>query len=130
MAVTVEYLSIHADARGFVFEPLQVPALGQQQNVHTVVTLPGHVRGNHRHRKATEVLITQGPALVRYRENGQVQEKRVGKDEVLRFTFPPGVGHAVQNTGSQPQVLVAFSSLPHDPEHPDTERDVLIPANG
>jgi dTDP-4-dehydrorhamnose 3,5-epimerase-like enzyme len=50
----------------------------------------------------------------------------VPSGEAWRFEFPPGIAHAYLNTGHETQVLVAFSSEPHDPANPDTYRDVLL----
>ncbi len=127
MTVTIESIAFSSDERGVVFEPLKAPAIEQQKNVHTVITVPGGIRGNHYHKKATEVLVVNGPAQVCFRENGDIREVLVSVNQVLRFTFPPGVAHAVKNTGDNPQVLVSFASEPHDPNDPGVVRDILIP---
>lgn len=121
-----EPLSLFRDARGLVFEPVDAAELSAQRNVHVVLTAPGAVRGNHYHREKTEVLAVVGPALVRVREDGELVDVRVQDGEVYRFVFPPGMAHAVQNTGHAPNVQVAFTTAVHDPEDPDTYRDVLI----
>jgi len=124
--VQVVKLKVHADARGCVFEPLEPALLAGWRNVHAVVTEPGAVRGNHRHLRGTEVSTVVGPALVRYREQGQVQDANVPAGEAWRFHFPPGVAHAFRNTGSRPFVLVSFNTEEHDPARPDAERELLI----
>jgi dTDP-4-dehydrorhamnose 3,5-epimerase-like enzyme len=122
-----EVLRVHRDARGSVTEPLTPDLLPGQRNVHLVVSAPGVVRGNHLHRRGTEVLTVIGPALVRTRpEGGEAADVHVPPGDVYRFTFPPGVAHAIQNTGSDPGVLVAFNTEEHDPANPDVERAVLI----
>lgn len=125
--VTIEVLTVHADPRGSVVEPLAPEALPAQRNVHVVLNEPGAVRGNHFHGIGTEVLAVFGPALVRTREGaGAVADTAVPEGEVYRFTIPPGVSHAVRNTGTVPAVLVAFNTAAHDPGAPDTFRDVLL----
>lgn len=126
MNVIRESIPVHSDERGLVFEPIGAEALSRQQNVHVVTTLPGFVRGNHAHRHSTETVVVLGPALVRYRETGVTEDVRVGNGEVVRFDFPPGVPHAIQNTGDRPSLLVAFADVPHDAQHSDTVREVLI----
>jgi hypothetical protein len=42
------------------------------------------------------------------------------------LTIPPGVSHAVQNVGHQPNVMLAFNTVTHTPERPDVFPDVLI----
>ena len=126
MPVEIEKIAVHKDDRGVVFEPLEAQKFAAQGNVHVVVSRPAAVRGNHVHRRGTETVTVVGPALVRYRENGVVQDVAVPPGEARRFVFPPGVAHAICNTGDRPGLLVAFNSLAHDPLHPDTETEVLI----
>src|SRR5215831_7572897 len=101
MPVRITKLSVHADSRGSVFEPLEPALLSGWRNVHAVLTEAGAVRGNHRHLRGTEVSGVSGPALVRYREDGQVRDVHVPEGEVWRFEFPPGVAHAFKNTGEK-----------------------------
>ncbi len=126
MKVTIDSIPPRSDARGVVFEPVDAGTLAQQKNFHTVITVPGAVRGNHFHRQGTEIIAVTGPALVRYREDGEIQEVEIPAAAVLRFIFPPGVSHAIQNTGPEPNVMVGFNTMTHDPEHPDTVEDILI----
>jgi UDP-2-acetamido-2,6-beta-L-arabino-hexul-4-ose reductase len=50
----------------------------------------------------------------------------VTEGEVYRFVFPPNCAHAFQNTGTAPNLLVAFNTVPHDPATPDVYREMLI----
>ncbi|HEX6937888.1 MAG TPA: cupin domain-containing protein [Longimicrobiales bacterium] len=125
-SVTIERLTASRDARGSVVEPLASDALRRQRNVHVVLTEPGCVRGNHYHERGTEVLTVWGPALVRLREARGIRDVAVEAGVVLRFVIPPGVAHAVKNTGDGPNLLVAFNDVAHDPAAPDVVRDVLI----
>jgi dTDP-4-dehydrorhamnose 3,5-epimerase-like enzyme len=124
--VQMHRLKVHADGRGAVFEPLEPALLAGWRNVHTVITEPGAVRGNHRHLRGTEVTAVLGPALVRYRSDAQVEEFNVPAGEAWRFEFPAGTAHAFKNTGSKPFVLVSFNTEQHDPDRPDVERVELI----
>jgi len=126
--ITIEPVSFPTDARGLVLEPIGPDALPLQSNVHLVLTGPGCVRGNHYHERGTEVSVVLGPALVRYRDGGQVRDVHVPEGRAYRFTIPPGVAHAIRNTGAGPLVVVAFNSEVHDPARPDVVRDVLIDA--
>ena len=128
MRVLVEELPVHGDSRGAVFEPLVADALCAQRNVHVVLSEPGAVRANHYHVRGTEVMTVCGRALVRYREAGEKRDVVVAEGQALRFTFPPGVSHAVQNIGDKPNVLIAFNTEEHDREVPDVVSDVLIAA--
>lgn len=124
--VVSEQVRCARDARGLVFEPIGVEAIAAQRNVHVALTEPGGIRGNHFHHHATEITVVLGPALVRLREDDQIRDVNVPAGETWRFTIPPGVGHAFQNTGTQPMLLVAFSTSVFDAANPDVIRDVLI----
>jgi dTDP-4-dehydrorhamnose 3,5-epimerase-like enzyme len=126
MPVKIDRLTVHEDARGVVFEPLAPDLIPAQRNVHVVTSGPGIVRGNHRHLKGTEIIAVAGPALVRIREDGKLRDIEVPNRQVCRFILPPRVSHAIKNIGDRPNVLVAFNTCEHDPQHPDTVPDTLI----
>jgi dTDP-4-dehydrorhamnose 3,5-epimerase-like enzyme len=126
VGVEIRKLTVHADGRGAVFEPLEPALLAGWRNVHTVISEPGAVRGNHRHVRGTEVTALLGPALVRYRSGDTIEECHVPAGEAWRFAFPPGTAHAFKNTGSGPMVLVSFNTEQHDPLLADAVRDELI----
>lgn len=126
MRVIVDEIALHRDQRGVVFEPLDEARLATQRNVHVVLTEPGCIRGNHYHRKGTEVITVYGPALVRLREDAELEERIVAEGQALRFTIPPGISHAVKNTGDRPNLLIAFNSEVRNWEAPDVVCDVLI----
>ena len=123
----VEVLSGFTDERGLVFEPLRPSEFTHQQNAHVVLTQPGCIRGNHFHPRGTEICVIKGPALVRIREDSKILDFDVISGEVKRFLFPPGVAHAIQNTGEELLLLISFNTIAHDPASPDVVRDVLIP---
>jgi UDP-2-acetamido-2,6-beta-L-arabino-hexul-4-ose reductase len=114
------------DARGLVFEPLDAAELAAQRNVHVVITEPGHVRGNHCHRLATEIFAVVGPALVRVRAEDGLKDFVVASGEIRKFVIPPGIAHAIRHDGPQAGVLVSFSTRPRDPQNPDTCREVIL----
>jgi dTDP-4-dehydrorhamnose 3,5-epimerase-like enzyme len=127
--VEIETLTVHGDPRGVVVEPAEAAMLPAQRNVHLVVTAPGAVRGNHYHERGTEIAVILGPARVRFRENGALRDVEVPAGAAYRFTIPPRVSHAFQNTGTAPMLLVAFNTEAFDRDHPDVFRDVLIPTS-
>ena len=124
--VEIEKLPFFSDGRGWVIEPVGETLLASQRNVHVVFSKPGAVRGNHYHERSTEVFVVMGPCLVRLAGIGGPQDIRVPEGEAMRFTVPPGLAHAIQNTGSRPMVLISFSTEPHDRARPDTIPAVLI----
>jgi UDP-2-acetamido-2,6-beta-L-arabino-hexul-4-ose reductase len=127
--VLVEPVQLRSDARGAVFEPLNVAELRAQGNTHLVLSEPGAIRGNHYHHVGREITVVVGPALVRYRDvlnAGAVQEVKIAAGSALRFSFAPGVAHAFQNPGPGVMVLASFNTEVHDPAAPDLAREQLI----
>ena len=70
-----------------------------------------------------------GPALVRVVEGDVIRDYHVADGRADRFTFPPGVAHAIQNIGTTPQIAISFNTEPHDPARPDVVREILIEPN-
>ncbi|HVF16645.1 MAG TPA: cupin domain-containing protein [Steroidobacteraceae bacterium] len=124
--VLIERLRRAADHRGYVFEPLDAEGLAAHKNVHVVLTAPGEIRGNHFHETGTEVTAVSGPARVRIKNANTLETHDIPEGETWRFTFPPRVTHAFQNTGSTALVIVSFNTLPHDPGNPNTTREVVL----
>lgn len=127
MTTTSRHISVISDQRGVVFEPIQADDFAALQNAHVVISNPGVVRGNHYHREGREIITVMGPALVRYQDGDRIREVTIPEKTVLRFDFPPGIAHALKNTGTDPNLLVAFNTVSHDPAHPDTVSEILIP---
>jgi dTDP-4-dehydrorhamnose 3,5-epimerase-like enzyme len=124
--VKIEVLPLRTDARGYVVEPLHPDALAAQRNVHVVFTEPGGVRGNHYHQRGTEIVTVIGPAMVRTKNRTDVHDTIVPEQQAYRFTIPPGISHAILNTGNRATLLIAFNTEIHDPEQPDLVRDVIL----
>lgn len=127
MKLIVEDITPFVDHRGVVLEPVKAGELAGQGGVHVVLSEPGHVRGNHLHPRGREICVVMGPALVRVRESGELRDVVVEDGRWMRFIFPPGMAHAIQNTGAKTQVLVSFNTVAYDPAQPDLERAILIP---
>ena len=124
--IRVEKVAYFTDHRGMVVEPLGPDEFASQRNSHLVITSPRCLRGNHYHRAGTEVALVLGPALVRYKDGEHVIDREIAQGESYRFTFPPGVPHAMLNSSDHPMVILSFNTEPHDPDHPDVVREVLI----
>ena len=126
MPVKYENLNVIKDSRGVVFEPLEGDAISDKRNVHVVISGPGVIRGNHYHKKGEETIAVMGPALVRIRDDTEIREIEVPQGEAYRFIFPPGQSHAIKNLSNDINILMAFNTMGHDAQNPDTEVDVLF----
>lgn len=126
MNVDVKQLDPKSDLRGSVWEPLAAWEIASQQNCHVAITEPGGIRGNHFHKRGTEIATQRGPALVRFSDARGVQEVQIAEGEVYRFVFPPNCAHAFRNTGTTANVIISFNTLPFDPAVPDVFPQELI----
>jgi len=126
MSVVFEEVNVHSDSRGFVFEPVTGDCVQNQLNAHVVISQPGAVRGNHYHLNGTEMIAIMGPAMVRFKEDGKIRDIEIPAQKVYRFIIPPKISHAIKNTGDQPNILVAFNTIAHDPLKPDVVQEDLI----
>ena len=126
MKVKINQLKIHTDSRGIVFEPIEKESIFDQQNCHIVISKPGIIRGNHYHLYGTETIAVEGPALLRFKEEAEVYDFDVPSGQVYIFVIPPKISHAIKNTGEKDSILVAFNTVPHDPDKPDVITDTLI----
>ena len=103
------------DERGLVLELLPAEDFVSQRNAHIVVRLPGIVRGNHYHTKGRETISVLGPSLVRFRNQGKIEEVVVPDKEAWRFVFLPGVSHAIKNLSREAislLLLIRWSTTP------------------
>ena len=117
---------MHADHRGFVFEPIDKGSLIAQENCHVVISDPGVIRGNHYHLMGTETMAVAGPALVMFKEATKIHDVEIPAHQVFKFVFPPRTAHAVKNTGKRANILVAFNSHAHNPRNPDVVKEILM----
>jgi UDP-2-acetamido-2,6-beta-L-arabino-hexul-4-ose reductase len=115
------------DPRGFIFEPLDGgELLATQKNTHVVVSRPGAVRGNHYHLRGMEALVVCGPALVRIRNGRDTKDLSIPADTTCRLVIPPGISHAIQNSGDTDNLLIGVNTEPHVTGKPDIVQDFLM----
>jgi dTDP-4-dehydrorhamnose 3,5-epimerase-like enzyme len=130
-SLLIKTLSVVRDSRGQVFEPLagDMAHAARWPNFHVATMEPGAVRGNHRHPQGTELIVLFGSdgSLV-YEEGAARRKLSFDRGSALAVLIPPGVAHAIQNTGEGVLVLLCFQSRAYDPHDPDREPCSLIPA--
>lgn len=126
MKIEINKIPKHSDMRGFVFDPIEKLQLCTMNNCLVVISDPGVVRGNHYHVKGTETLAIVGPALFRFKEEKEIYDIDVPKEQVFQFIIPPKIAHAVKNTGENANILIAFNTVEHDAQNPDVITEAII----
>lgn len=126
MKVKINQFKTHTDIRGIVFEPIEKESICIQKNCHIVISKPGIIRGNHFHLYGTETIAVMGPVQLRFKEGTEVYDFEVHSEQVYKFAIPPKVSHAIKNIGEKDNILIAFNTVPHDPENPDTITEILM----
>lgn len=126
MNVKIDQLKTNEDERGIVFEPIENESINAQQNSHVVISKPGIIRGNHYHLYGMETLAVMGPALLRFKEADEILDFEVPLEQVYKFVIPPKVTHAIKNIGEKDNILIAFNTVPHNPENPDVISEILM----
>jgi dTDP-4-dehydrorhamnose 3,5-epimerase-like enzyme len=126
MAIPYESLRVVSDSRGVVFEPIGAHDILRQKNSHVVISGPGVIRGNHYHLNGEEIMAVMGPALVRIKDHGIVDDVTVPEGKAYQFVFRSGVSHAIMNLSNHANILAAFNTIEHDPQNPDTVGDVIL----
>ena len=65
--------------------------------------------------------------MIRIRKENDIEDFSIPANTTCRLVIPPGVSHAIQNTGGIDSLLIAFNNESHDPDQPDLVQDILIP---
>lgn len=114
--------TMHSDARGWLFEMIKSPHVGQ---LFVSSTEPGAIRGQHHHQTKVETFcVIQGEGLIRMRrvDGDEVIEFPVSGERIERIDMPPGMTHSIENTGDTPMITLFWAGEPFDPDRPDTYR--------
>jgi UDP-2-acetamido-2,6-beta-L-arabino-hexul-4-ose reductase len=119
---------LHTDDRGTLYEASRAQATDTLTFVSS--TAPGHVRGQHFHRRKIErFLVVDGEA--------EICLTRVGGDECIVFRvsgeqpiavdMPPLWAHSLKNTGDRDVTTVFWTNELLNPADPDTYRHPVYP---
>ena len=112
-------LSAFRDARG-AFLPFSKSASSGQWSINEVEV--GAEKGNHYHRiRYEKFILLSGKVTLWLRHRFSDESIQIELDRPYdTYYIPPGYIHKIINQGSQPAVLVMWSSLVFDADHPDT----------
>lgn len=120
-------LTLHADARGSLFEAIKSPNGGQS---FLSTTHPGITRGNHYHtRKVERFLVVRGEAEIRLRHvlSSDVQQFRVSGTQPSYVDIPTLHTHNITNIGQDELLTLFWTHELFDPQHPDTVPQAVDP---
>ena len=130
--VTVKKLVRHVDDRGFFMEVLRdddelLKRFGQAS---LSKTYPGVVKAFHYHERQDDLwFFPCGNAQVvlhDLRENsptkGETNVFYMGEDNPILLVIPIGVAHGYRVLGSEPAIIMYFTTESYDPKDPDEKR--------
>ena len=115
----VEPLEGKSDERGVLVEAFDLPTDGQ---IFYLKIAPNAVRGNHYHKRKTEVfLVVEGTAVLRARERktGIIGEVTLRSDEPTAVSVHPGYTHSIAAL-SEGAIVVVWSNTRYNPNSRDT----------
>lgn len=111
------------DKRGSFTEFIRQGDMGQ---VSLNVIGPRECKGHHYHHTKTErFFIIKGECLIHLRKIGSthVDSLLLKEDEPSFIDIPPGVTHALENTGEDQAMVLIWASEVYDEARPDTIRE-------
>ncbi len=123
-------LTLHSDARGWLFEAVKTHHGGQ---TFLSSTHPGITRGNHYHtRKVERFLVVSGEAEIRLRRvlQDEVQVYRVSGKHPAVVDIPTLHTHNLTNVGSEELMTLFWTHELFNPDAPDTFFEVVEASPG
>jgi dTDP-4-dehydrorhamnose 3,5-epimerase-like enzyme len=131
--IRISVLPDTGDERGSSFQtgPEWIEFLGTVDDAHIATILPGHVRGNHYHKRRREVIAvlhadTWEMAWDRGEDTAVKVEKFSGSGAVI-LEVEPLAAHALANTGNAPLWIMGLSNGEWDANAPDAFARKLLP---
>lgn len=115
-------LDLKADQRGWLVN-LTPPLLETQVKHMFIATIePGHIRGNHYHKRKTEwLLVLVGRCVVKLTDvtTKESRETDLDASEPTLVTVPINQEVKIINHTNQPATIMAIFNEPFDPQDPD-----------
>ena len=129
--IKIEKIEIRKDNRGFSATPVDENSLkkGKALNLHVVSMNPGAVRGNHYHKKQSEIIwIIGGPCSVtsKNRESGEEEKITISPENDTLLTIPPEITHAIKNISDEVAYLLCYSNHSVSEDDNDVLRDEIV----
>lgn len=124
--VEVYRLDIKRDERGWLAEILRARGKTDGEEfaqLYVTVAYPGKTKGKHYHERKVEwFCVVAGEAMLFLKDTrtGKEESLPMGEKNMVTVRIPPGIAHAITNTGNAPLYLVVVVSEPFNPQDPDT----------
>lgn len=123
--VTIRNIFYHEDPAGWLLKAVPKEFVGDRPfgEIYFSGAAPGETRGRHYHEETTEwFCVIQGTGILHLQdiETCEVMTIEMSREKRMTVEIPPGVAHAIRNSGSGEMVLLAFADVPYDSDNPDT----------
>jgi UDP-2-acetamido-2,6-beta-L-arabino-hexul-4-ose reductase len=124
--VEIKRLEVKKDERGWLVEILRSEALkrGDRFGQFLITTAyPGYIKGNHYHTRKFEwycVIRGEGRLVLQDNTTGEKEDVFLTEEELSLVMIPPGITHAIENTGKNILSVLIYIDEPFNESDPDT----------
>ena len=124
--VEIKRLEVKKDERGWLVEILRSEALkrGDRFGQFLITTAyPGYIKGNHYHTRKFEwycVIRGEGRLVLQDNTTGEKEDVFLTGEELSLVMIPPGITHAIENTGKEMLSVLIYIDEPFNESDPDT----------
>ncbi len=119
---------IHKDHRGFLLRLVRKEHVGDLPfgDSYVVSGIPGVVRGNHYHKRTTEwFCLLKGKGKLGLKKADETDYISLDAENPKLIEIPPGITHAIKNTGDDIMLFFAYASERFNPEDDDICREEI-----
>ena len=124
--VEIKRLEVKKDERGWLVEILRSEALkkGDRFGQFLITTAyPGYIKGNHYHTRKFEwycVIRGEGRLVLQDNTTGEKEDVFLTEEELSLVMIPPGITHAIENTGKDILSVLIYIDESFNESDPDT----------
>jgi len=124
--VEIKRLEVKKDERGWLVEILRSETLkrGDRFGQFLITTAyPGYIKGNHYHARKYEwycVIRGEGRLFLQNNMTGEKEDVFLTGAEPSLVMIPPGITHAIENTGKDILSVLIYIDEPFNESDPDT----------
>ena len=119
---------IHKDHRGFLLRLVRKEHVVDRifGDSYIVSSIPGVVRGNHFHKRTTEwFCLIKGKGCLGLKKGEQVDFINLDDKNFKLIEIPPGIAHAIKNTGDEVMIFFAYADERFNPDDDDIHSEII-----